>query len=50
MKVSVSDNLDKLVDTPIAVNFLDIGLVLLDQLIQCQCIDPNGIINITAIK
>lgn len=49
IEVCVADDFDELIDAPLGVNVLDVGLVLVDQAVQCQGVQPHSIIHITNI-
>ena len=49
VEVGVADDLDELVDAPLGVDVLDVGLVLLDQPVQGQGVQPHSVVHVTDV-
>ena len=49
LEVRLLDDLDKLIDGPLAVDVLDVAFVLLDKAVQGFGVEPHGVIHVTAV-
>ncbi len=49
VEVRVADDVDELLDGPVRVQVLDVGLVLPDQLVQRQRVEPHGVVDVAAV-
>ena len=49
LEVRLLDDLDKLIDGPLAVDVLDVALVLLDEAVQGFGVEPHGVVHVAAV-
>ena len=49
LEVRLLDDLDKLIDGPLAVDVLDVAFVLLDKAVQGFGVEPHGVVHVTAV-
>jgi hypothetical protein len=49
VKVGLADNLDKLVNAALGMDVLDVGLVLLDQPVERERVEPDGVVDVSAV-